>query len=484
LAHAVLAVFAVALLIKAANVQLVQGTRWRARAARQQTAERVVPAPRGDILDATRRVLAQSRETVRLEIAPREVNEPRKLRTALTRLHVEPAIVARALDTSGKYLTVPGRFLAVDAAPAMAMRGVHSFASLARSYAISAGAEGLLGHVDADNKPLDGIELALDSILHGQTGTATIVRDSHGQGRESPIEPGTAPVKGSTIVLTINADLQEIAEKALADAVARMGAEGGDIVVLDPRTGAIRAMASRRLDPRQTSATVLTEPFEPGSTAKPFMAAGLIDRGRVSDKDSVDTGNGVYEINNREIHDEHHVGRAPLADVIRWSSNIGIVKFSQRLNEREEFETLRDFGFGTTTGVPYPTESGGLRRWRWATSSRSLRCSSRRRTRSSPTAGSSSSRLWSTRSSGPMARCAITTCRESSDAWSHRRRPTRSGTCCSTSSTKAPRSRPRSTTIYWPARRERRAGRSTDTTSPADTTRTSSACFRATIRST
>jgi cell division protein FtsI (penicillin-binding protein 3) len=362
LAHTVLAVFALALLIKAADVQLVQGTRWRARATRQQTAERVVPAPRGDILDATRRVLAQSRETVRLEVAPREVNEPRKLRTALTRLHIEPAIIARALDTSGKYLTVPGRFLAVDAAPAMAMRGVHSFASLARSYAVSAGAEGLLGHVDADNKPLDGIELALDSILHGQTGTATIVRDSHGQGRESPIEPGMPPVKGSTIVLTINADLQEIAEKALADAVARMGAEGGDIVVLDPRTGAIRAMASRRLDPRQTSATVLTEPFEPGSTAKPFMAAGLIDRGRVSDKDSVDTGNGVYEINNREIHDEHHVGRAPLADVIRWSSNIGIVKFSQRLSEREQFETLRDFGFGTTTGVPYPTESGGMLR--------------------------------------------------------------------------------------------------------------------------
>jgi cell division protein FtsI (penicillin-binding protein 3) len=121
-------------------------------------------------------------------------------------------------------------------------------------------------------------------------------------------------------------------------------------------------MASRRLDPRQTAATVITDPFEPGSTAKPFMAAGLIDRGRVTDHDSVDTGDGVYEINGREIHDEHHIGRAPLADVIRWSSNIGIVKFSSRLSEREEFETLRDFGFGTTTGVPYPTESGGMLR--------------------------------------------------------------------------------------------------------------------------
>src|SRR5262249_402727 len=158
------------------------------------------------------------------------------------------------------------------------------------------------------------------------------------------------------------ADLEEIAEKSLADAVARTGAEGGDIVILDPHSGDILAMASRRLDPRQTSATALTEPFEPGSTAKPFMAAGLLERGRVTDADSVETGNGTFQINGREIHDEHLVGKAPLADVLRWSSNIGIVKFSERLTPREQFETLRDFGFGTATGLPFPTESPGVLR--------------------------------------------------------------------------------------------------------------------------
>src|SRR5262249_49917498 len=94
LAHTVLAVFPAPIVFKAADVQLVQGTRWRARAARQQTAEQVVPAPRGDILDATHRVLAQSRETVRLEISPREVREPRKLKAALSKLHVDPALIA------------------------------------------------------------------------------------------------------------------------------------------------------------------------------------------------------------------------------------------------------------------------------------------------------------------------------------------------------------------------------------------------------
>jgi cell division protein FtsI (penicillin-binding protein 3) len=364
LAHATLAVFALAILVKAGAVQVVHGKDWRARAERQQASEREVPAPRGEILDATRRVLAESREMVRLEIAPREVQEPAKLRRALAKLDVDPRLIRRAVDTASKYLVLPGRFLAVDAAPAMNLRGVHSFATILRSYAVSQGARGILGHVDADNKPIDGLELSLDSILRGVPGATTIYKDPKGQSHESPIAPGTAPTKGSSIVLTINADLQEIAEKSLADAVSRMGAEGGDIVILDPHDGEILAMASRRPDPKQISVSAITEPFEPGSTMKPFIAAGLLDRGRVADGDSVDTGDGVLEVKGRAnpIRDDHLVGRAPLADVLRWSSNIGIIKFSQRLAPREEFETLRDFGFGTTTGIPYPTESGGTLR--------------------------------------------------------------------------------------------------------------------------
>ena len=362
LAHAMLAVFAIAILIKSAKVQLIDGKGWRAMAERQQMSAQKIPAPRGEILDATRRVIAQSREMVRLEIAPREVRERAKLRRALQSLHVDQSLIARALDSTEKYLTIPGRFLSTDAAAAMQLRGVKSFATLTRAYSASQSAQGIVGHVDADNSPVDGLELSLDSILRGVPGAATIVRDSKGQSRESPTEPGTPPTKGNSVVLTINADLQEIAEKALADAVSRMDAEGGDIVILDPHDGEILAMASRRVGLRETAATALTEPFEPGSTAKPFMAAGLIERKLVSDADSVDTGKGEYETNGRVIHDEHHIGRAPLADVLRWSSNIGIVKFSERLSPSQQFETLRDFGFGTPTGVPYPSETGGMLR--------------------------------------------------------------------------------------------------------------------------
>ena len=361
-AHATLALFALAILVKAGQVQLVQGKAWRARADRQQSRQRDVPAPRGDILDVSHRVLAQSREMVRLDIAPREVNEPGKLRKALLSLGVDRGTVARAIDPELKWVIVPGRYLAFDAGPAIALRGVYATGLVDRAYTLSAGTQGIIGHVSADNKAVDGLELALDSILRGTPGRATLLHDPRGGSRESPVKPGVAPVKGSTVVLTINTDLQEISENALADAVAHTGAEGGDIVILDPTDGEILAMASRRLDPRETAATTITEPFEPGSTMKPFIASGLLQRGRVKAADTVDTGNGVLVINGREIHDDHAVGRVPLADVLRYSSNIGIVKFAQRLSPREEFETLRDFGFGTPTGVPFPSESPGVLR--------------------------------------------------------------------------------------------------------------------------
>lgn len=361
IAHSVLALFAIAILVKAGQVQIAQNEHWLAMADNQQFSHKDVPAPRGEILDATHRVLAQSREMVRLEIAPKEVTDPKKLRAALAKLDIDRSWIARATDPKSRYLTIPGRFLQTLATPAMSLKGVHSFATISRSYAVSEGAAGILGHVDANNKPVDGLELSLDSILRGTAGSAMIVRDAHGTSRESPIEPGTAPTQGNNVVLTINADLQEIAEKSLADAVSRMGAEGGDIVILDPHSGEILAMASRRLDPRQTSATVITEPFEPGSTAKPFMAAALLERGRVKESDSVDTYDGVLTVQGRKnpIRDDHKIGRADLAEVLRWSSNIGIIKFSERLSNREKYETLRDFGFGTPTGLPFPTESGG-----------------------------------------------------------------------------------------------------------------------------
>ena len=360
--HLALAVFVVALLGKTARVQLLQGSKWAASAVNQQSTSRVIPAPRGDILDARGQTLAQSRETVKLDIAPREVRDLGKLRTALTRARVPGEWVARATETRRKWVSLPGRYLAIDVAPAMAMRGVYSTPIIERAYAFSEGTRRIVGRVDADGRAVDGIELALDSLLKGVPGTATVMKDAHGRRFESPSTPPTPPVHGNSVMLTINQELQEIAERALADAVEHMGAEGGDIVVMDPKDGEIRALASHRRDPRSTGSPALYEPYEPGSTLKPLLAAVLLDKGKARETDVVSTFGGTLTINGRTITDEHKADAFTLSDVIRYSSNVGIVQFAQRLTPREEYEALRDFGFGMPTGVTYPVEAPGTLR--------------------------------------------------------------------------------------------------------------------------
>ena len=360
--HGALALFAAAIVARAAHVQLWQGARWAARAQSQHFAAAPVPAPRGDILDASGNVVVQSRELVRLHVAPREVRDVRALRKALARAGVRSGWAARAGDRRRQWVSLPGRFLPTEVATLVAMRGVYAEPVSDRVHFGTQGLARIVGRVDADGSPVDGLELALDTLLQGTAGTATLVRDARGRKFESPTVPGTAPRKGHTIVLTINAALQDIAERALADAAARTGASGGDIVLLDPHSGAVLAMASRRADARATASTALTEPFEPGSTLKPFVAAALLERGKARPDDIVATHGGRWTRDGRTITDVHRADRMTLAEVIRFSSNIGIVQFAERLTAREEYEALRDAGFGVPTGVPYPSEAGGLLR--------------------------------------------------------------------------------------------------------------------------
>src|SRR5689334_23492587 len=242
---------------------------------------------------------------VQLEVAPREVRPQDRaaLHRALAKVQIKPEWIRRALDTKRAWVTLPGRFLTTDVASAVRIGGVHATAASVRAYAMSEGTRRLVGRVDAQNNAVDGIELALDSVLRGTAGTATLVRDLRGRSFESPNAPRVAARPGNTVVLTLNHELQEITERALAEAVTKMDADGGDIVVLDPHDGDILAMASRRQDVRSTAATALTEPFEPGWTLKPFIAAGLLERGRAKETDVVNTGDGTLELEGRVIHD-------------------------------------------------------------------------------------------------------------------------------------------------------------------------------------
>jgi cell division protein FtsI (penicillin-binding protein 3) len=367
LIHGSLVLFLLVLFFMEAKVQLWQRHEWQQRARRQHRSAADLPARRGMIADVNGIPLAETRELVRLNVAPREIADRRALARELGRLRVSRNWIARAIDTSRAWVSLPGRFLQSDASAVMALRGVHSEPALDRTYTARAATRRVIGRVDADGRASDGLELVLDSLLRGEDGHATRLRDSRGRLVESPQDDSVASQPGDDVVLTISQELQEISERALGDAMERLGASGGDIVVLDPSSGEIRAMASRRAASVSVSGLpALTEPFEPGSTIKPFLAAALLTRGLARPDEMVNTENGSWTFavgaKHRTVTDEHRAAQLSLADVIRWSSNIGMMKFASRLTHGDEYETLRDLGFGTPTGVPYPSEATGTLR--------------------------------------------------------------------------------------------------------------------------
>jgi cell division protein FtsI (penicillin-binding protein 3) len=376
LVHGALLLVALATVGRAAQVQLWEGSAWRARADRQQLSSAQIPAARGRILDATGATLAESRQLVSLSVAPGEVRKRTALARALTAAGVPREWVNRSLDRKRAWVTIPGRFLPTDVAPAIALRGVYAEPVVERVYTPSEATRRIVGRIGFDGAPLDGLELSLDSLLKGVAGKATMLRDARGRRFESPTAPGTPSKPGHTVVLTINHELQGIAERALEDAVAKMGADGGDIIMMNPHSGELLAMASRRTrhdsaGGSATAATALTEPFEPGSTLKPFIAAAVLGRGRTTPDEVIETYDGKLELHGRLIEDEHKAPRMTVRDVIVHSSNIGIAQLAERLSPREEYETLRDLGFGAPTGLPVASEAAGTLRHPKAWSSQS-----------------------------------------------------------------------------------------------------------------
>ncbi len=372
--HGVLALFAVALAGQSARVQIFQGKEWADRARRQQFATGQVKAPRGNVLDASGNILVESRELFQLNVAPGEIKDRTAFAASMKEAGFPREWTAAASDVRRKWVPLPGLHIPSDVATLMTQHGVHAQSVMTREYVGSDGIRRLLGSVNGEGKAVDGIELSMDGVLSGDTIQSSFARDVKGRRLDSPDETARTPRAGGSVTLTINRDLQDICESALASATDSLHASGGDIVVLNPKTGDVLAMASRRAE-QSFSTTAITEPFEPGSTIKPFMAAALLQRGRARTDEMIETFNGEWKVNGRTITDSHREKEMSLADVIRFSSNIGIVQFAKRLTPREKYETLRDLGLGMPTGLPLPAESDGTLREpvKWnATSAASL----------------------------------------------------------------------------------------------------------------
>lgn len=348
----------VTLVARAAQVQLVDGAD-HAAVARAQRTERVeLPARRGAIYDRNGVPLALTRETYHVGVAPNELRDPDRDGAALARsLGLDRRRVSRALQKGYAYFHGP--FTPTRVAAVRDVQGVHLGGELTRFHPDPEFARAVLGLPAAPGRPASGVERVLDTLLSGRPGSAVVLRDQFGRQVESPSRLGAFPERGRDVYLTLDVELQDIVERALADAIARLDAKGGDVVALNPRTGELLAVASRQAD-GQVPPSVFTSVFEPGSTAKLFAAAALLKYRAVAPTDSVWGEEGRYLLGRRAIHDEHPRGWMTLEDAIRHSSNIAIVKLAARLTPEQQFTVLRDFGFGTPTGVEYPSESAGL----------------------------------------------------------------------------------------------------------------------------
>ncbi len=350
-----------ALVGRAAQVQLFEGRRYAAAARAQRTEQVVLEARRGTLFDRHGTAIALTQETYHVGIAPNELRDPaRDVPKIARQLHLPVGDVQRAMGK--RYAWFAGPFTALDVQPIRALRGVHLEPVLRRFYPSREFARAVIGRVGEDGRGSGGggggLERLLDSLLAGTPGSAVVLKDRSGREYESPARVIAEPVAGNDVVLTLDTELQEIAQRALDDAIDNMEADGGDVVMLDPRTGEVLAVASRRADGSMRP-SAFTETFEPGSLAKIFAAAALITYDRVRPQERVSGEGGRYRLPDRVVTDEHPLPTLTLADAIRVSSNIALVKFAARLEPDEQYGVLRAFGFGAPTGVEFPAESPG-----------------------------------------------------------------------------------------------------------------------------
>src|SRR5205809_472485 len=339
---------------RAVQVQILHGRRWAEEAQAQRTERIVLQARRGTLYDRHGTPLAVTQETYHVGIAPNELRDPTADGALISR---RLGLTARAwqLALRRRYAYFAGPYSALEVQPLRSVRGVHLEPVLNRFYPDPAVARATIGRLGDDGLGASGLERTLDSLLAGRAGAAVVLKDRAGREYESPARVIAPPVPGLDVVLTLDAELQEIAQRALDDALRRMDADGGDVVMLDPGTGEVLALASRQRD-GSARPSAFTDTFEPGSLAKIFAAAALLSLRRVSSTDRVSGEGGKWRVLGRTITDDDPQPSLTLADAIRVSSNIAIAKFAARLTPEEQYVTLRDSGFGAFTAIEFPAE--------------------------------------------------------------------------------------------------------------------------------
>ncbi len=332
-----------------------------------------LPAHRGVVTDRDGRPLAVSTPVATLWANPRELMEARE---TWSRLEGNPVLdhreLARRVERGeGREFVYLARHLAPEQARAVLEQnipGIYELEEYRRYYPAGEVASHVVGFTNIDDRGQEGVELAMESRLAGQTGRKRVVRDLRGRVIQD-IEVLEQARPGQDVALSLDLRLQYLAYRELLAAVDEHDAAGGSVVVLDARTGEVLAMANQPgFNPNNRAGIrtgalrnrAATDVFEPGSTVKPITIGAALETGLVRPDTMVDTAPGTLRVGRNTIRDHRDYGRLDIAGVISRSSNVGTVKVAMQMDEQVLPGFLERFGFGFATGLGFPGESAGL----------------------------------------------------------------------------------------------------------------------------
>ncbi|MCD5401339.1 penicillin-binding protein, partial [candidate division NPL-UPA2 bacterium] len=340
------------------QIQLVEGEALREKAARQHRISFSLSPRRGIIYDRNRRKLAVNIPVDSIYAHPSQVESVKEAARKLSPiLRISPAILQERLKSKRPFVWLARRREKGQGAKAeqLGLEGINYVEEVKRYYPQGELAAHLLGFVGMDGEGLEGLEFYYDDYLRGAPGRVQSERDAWGREILSFRNKYRSPLPGLHLVLTIDAVIQHLAEQELERAFQESQAQGAVIVIMEPETGAILAMANRpTYDPNFFSDyppawrrnRAITDGFEPGSTFKVITAAAALEEGLFQLEDKIYGERGSFRLNGRLIRDVHPHGWLTFKEVMGVSSNIGFAKIGEALGEDKLYYYISSFGFG------------------------------------------------------------------------------------------------------------------------------------------
>jgi cell division protein FtsI (penicillin-binding protein 3) len=351
------------------NLQVVHYGDFEQRAQRQQQRTIEVSARRGVIFDRSGHELAMSVEVDSAFAVPSEISDQEGTARILSKvLHADSAEILARFKSSHAFCWVARKLdpQTADRIRALNLKGIYFQKEPKRFYPKREMAAQVVGYVGMDDEGLGGIERGFDSELRGAAGKMLISRDARGHwfGRAEH-----DPDPGQNIVLTVDEKIQYIAERELDQAMRETRAEAGTVIVQNPHTGEILALANRPtfnpnnfhgISQAQLKNRAVSDIYEPGSTFKIVTIAAALEEKVTRPEEVVDCQMGSIVINGMRIHDHKPYGLLNVEQIIANSSDVGAIKIGLRLGEQRFDQYIRAFGFGSQTGIELPAETRGL----------------------------------------------------------------------------------------------------------------------------